>query len=202
MNYSGAGVVVIERYNNRNAFYIVREENGIWSIPGGKRENKDRTIYYTAHKELKEETKGLFSISPDILKTCYSYDKKAGNNMYYKAYFLYVTSTIPIFRKYYYNNKKIIDSNINSFSNPYRETDKIDRIYVDTFIADMANIQPDGSMITHKVSNGEQILLRGRDASVIKHNLKVINNIGKPHMLQSNSNNSINGMPGFHTFYL
>jgi hypothetical protein len=202
MNYSGAGVVVIERYNNKNAFYIVREENGIWSIPGGKRENEDKTIYYTAHKELKEETRGLFSISPDILKNCYSYDKKAGSNMYYKAYFLYVTSTIPIFRKYYYNNKKIIDSNIISFSNPYHETDKIDRIYIDTFINDMANIQPDGSMITHKVSNGEQIILRGRDASIIKHNIPVINKIGKPHMLQSNSNNSINGVPGFHTFYL
>lgn len=201
MNYSGAGVVVIERYNNRNAFYIVREENGIWSIPGGKRDFADKTIYYTAHKELKEETKGLFSISPDILKTCYSYNMKAGNNMYYKAYFLYVTSTIPIFRKYYYNNKKIIDSNINSFPYPYRETDKIDRIYLDTFIADMANIQPDGSMITHKVSNGEQIVLRGRDVSIIKHNIKVINNIGKPLMLQF-TNNTINSVPGFHTFYL
>ena len=200
MNYSGAGVVVIERYNNKNAFYIVREKNGIWSIPGGKRDNNDKN-YYTAHKELKEETRGLFSISPDILKNCYSYDKKAGSNMYYKAYFLYVTSTIPIFRKYYYNNKKIIDDNSQLYRY-YQETDKIDRIYLDTFIADMANIQPDCSMITHKVSNGEQIVLRGRDASIIKHNIQVINNIGKPHLLQFTNNNTINGVPGFHTFYL
>jgi hypothetical protein len=205
MNYSGAGVVVIERYNNKNAFYIVREKNGIWSIPGGKRDRYDNT-YYTAYKELKEESKGLFSISPDILKTCYSYDLKAGNNMYYKAYFIYITSTIPIFRKYYYNNKKIIDDNsqLGRILFPYHETDKIDRIYIDTFIADLPNIQPDGSMITHKVSNGEQIVLRGRDVSIIKHNIKVINsmqsnNIGN---LRFTNNNTINGITGFHTFYL
>jgi len=198
MNYSGAGVVLIERYNNKKAFFIVRERNGIWSIPGGKHENINKPIYYTAHKELKEETRGLFSISPDILKTCYSYDKKAGNNLYYKAYFLYVTSTIPIFRKYYYNNNKIAEQNYE-----YNETDKIDRIYLDTFINDMHNMQLDGSIITHKVSNGEQIILRGRDASIIKHNIKVINNI-QPYKfsLQFTNNNNINGVSGINTFYL
>lgn len=203
MNYSGAGVVVIERYNNKNAFFIVRENNGIWSIPGGKREKDDNT-YNTAHKELKEETRGLFSISPNILKNCYSYDIKAGNNMYYKAYFIYITSTIPIFRKYYYNNKKIIDNNSRLYPILFQETDKIDRIYIDTFIADLANIQPDSSMITHKVSNGEQIVLRARDVSIIKHNIKVINTIHlhKSKLLQSSNNNTINGITGFHTFYL
>jgi ADP-ribose pyrophosphatase YjhB (NUDIX family) len=206
MNYSGAGVVVIERSNfsnNKNAFYIVREKNGIWSIPGGKCDRDDNT-YYTAHKELKEESRGLFSISPNILKTCYSYDKKAGSNVYYKAYFLYITSTTPIFRKYYYHNKKIIDINEVIFPYTYKETDKIDRIYIDTFINDIPNIQSDCSMITHRASNGEKIVLRGRDVSIIKHNIQQINNV-KPYnfvTLQYNDNNNINGVNGFHTFYL
>jgi len=200
MNYSGAGVVVIERSNNKNAFYIVREKNGIWSIPGGKRDRDDNT-YYTAHKELKEESRGLFSISPNILKTCYSYDLKAGNNMYYKAYFLYITSNIPILRRYYYHNKKIIDKNEVIFPYPYKETDKIDRIYIDTFINDIPNIQPDCTMITHRASNNEEIILRGRDVSIIKHNIHMIQS-HKFNMLQFYNNNKLNGVGGFHTFYL
>jgi ADP-ribose pyrophosphatase YjhB (NUDIX family) len=199
--YSGAGVVIIQSYYNKNAFFIIREKNGIWSIPGGKRDKTDKTIYYTAHKELKEESRGLFSISPDVLKNCYSYDKNTGNSQFYKAYFMYVSPNTPITRKYYYNNKKIIDKNSLNFSHPYKETDKMDRIYVDTFIADLRNIQPDGTMITHKASNGESIILRERDVAIIKNNINILNSL-QPYKLKFNKNNTINGINRFYTFYL
>lgn len=199
--YSGAGVVIIQSYNNKNAFFIIREKNGMWSIPGGKRDKTDKTIYYTAHKELKEESRGLFSISPDVLKNCYSYDKMTENSLFYKAYFMYISSNTPITRKYYYYNKKIIDKNSFNFSHPYKETDKMDRIYVDTFIADLCNIQSNGTMITHKASNGESIVLRARDVAIIKNNINILNSL-QPYKLKFNKNNTINGINRFYTFYL
>ena len=128
--YSGAGVIIIEKYHNKCALFIVQENSGVWSIPGGKKE-ENNDVVTTAHKELLEETRGFFDISIDILKKCEKVDIKK-NDKKYKVYILYVNSDLPISRENYYSNKYLLDNS--NFPNFWKETKKLDRIYLDIFL--------------------------------------------------------------------
>jgi hypothetical protein len=197
--YNGAGVFLIERYHNKCAIIIVKELNGLWSVPGGRTDDNDEPNE-TAARELFEETNGLFYINPTILKNHNSYDLVNNNNKYYKAYFVHINSKNPISRENYYYNFNLINSY--PFDNYWKETHKLDRLYLDIFLRDNTNYN-NGTFKTYKASNGTMIELCERDARILNNNIDLIKKIfnEQPMILQYNDNYTINNVNGFHTYY-
>ena len=126
----GAGILIFEKYNNEWSILLFKDYTKNYSDIGGTYELKHGDIRQTALEELLEESRNLFKIrNKDILNGYIDikYNHKYDN--YYRLYIINITSnSIEDFKKYYNNNKKIIDSS----DLPYywKETTKIKRFYL------------------------------------------------------------------------
>lgn len=58
--YKGAGIALLKKQNNDYAFLLgkrtIKPDKGKWSIPGGRFEQTDISLFETAIRELREET--------------------------------------------------------------------------------------------------------------------------------------------------
>ena len=171
-NIGGAGIVIIVQLHNKPAVLIVHNKlTNKWDIPGGKID-PDENPTVTASRELREETKGLFKISHNILKDIPFRDKINPDTQHiYRSYFMY--TTLPII-EFYYDNLSTLDirARQTDISSSYFETDEIDFLYLDQFYQDIT-ISKSVDLYTRR-SNESPIILRRRDTAILRDSHDII----------------------------
>jgi hypothetical protein len=129
--YSGAGVIIVEDYYIKNkkstipCIILVRNKSNKHFMDfGGSFEKKHINLKTTASKELREESRNLFNISPKHFN--YYVDIPSGRHLY-RVYIIKINSAS---RKQFIHNMKIIDKN--SSPRSWRETDAITHIPINS----------------------------------------------------------------------
>jgi hypothetical protein len=132
-SYTGAGVIVIEDYRRSNRTIptiLVARNNASQTVSdfGGGYAKKHRSLEVTASEELLEESRNLINVSHEILERARYFDIEGTRDTYYRVYVIKVQNVAS---KYYDHNKEIIDSSPKS-THPWKETDKIHHISLDS----------------------------------------------------------------------
>jgi hypothetical protein len=172
--YSGAGVMVVEKYRRSNGMIepciiLVRSKaSGLYMDFGGSYETKHGGLRVTATSELREESRNLLCVSP--LKLTNYVDIPSGNHQYRS----YVVRIEGISRKYFnYNASHIDKSHKKGIKVPrsWRETDDIRHIPLAGI--NLVRLSQRG-MITLNDVDGAQIHIHGRAKTLILHSYKTI----------------------------
>jgi hypothetical protein len=135
---TGAGVIIVEDYKNYDnkliptILVVKNRASGYLSDFGGSYSKKHFDISETAANELREESINLIDIPSDILAEQAYYDipvlQLVAKDTYYRVF---VIKAKNISGKYFFINKKIIDSHPDS-KNYWKETKSIHHIPIDT----------------------------------------------------------------------
>jgi hypothetical protein len=131
---TGAGVIIVEDYKNYDnkviptILVVKNRSSGYLSDFGGSYSKKHYDISKTAADELREESINLIDIPSDILAEHEYYDIPGIKDTYYRVY---VIKAKNISGKYFFINKKIIDSHPDS-KKYWKETKSIHHIPIDT----------------------------------------------------------------------
>ena len=142
---NGAGVLIVEMYNNVPCYTVFQTRNGLYEEPGGSRDpNED--IRVTASRECREETANLLKLNPQELNDSVIV-------RHYIAYIIYVSG---LHRDDFLNNVKITHAHC---SRHWKETFNMTRIPIQNI-----NIGTFPNAITY---DGQHIKLRDRLCSVI-----------------------------------
>jgi len=167
--YSGAGVIVVEDYYKKDGTKIpciVLVQNNLsqlYSDFGGTYETKHGSLQKTAHKELQEESIGLFDITSKYFT--HYVDIPAGKHKY-RVYSIKING---INRKcYHYNRNKIYHLIRNKIHVPssWRETSDIAHIPIKNIDFDVLDKR--GSIIIRDIEK-RSIKLHGRVKKAIYH---------------------------------
>ena len=181
--YSGAGVVVVEKYRKSNGVVVpciilVRTKmSGLYMDFGGTYETSHGGLRVTATSELREESRNLLHVSPLKLKKYV--DIPSGRHSY-RAYIIRIEGII---RKYFDYNAKLLDRRHKKGINvprSWRETDDIRHIPISEINPIKLGMR---GMITLKDVNGVNIHLHGRAKSVLMHSYRLILNALKKNPL-------------------
>src|SRR5579872_2052115 len=133
----GVGVILLTIHNSKPAVIIVHNKfTNKWDVPGGKLEG-DSDPKVTGYRELREETKGLFKLSPKTLDGAAFIDKlNLDSHSIYRAYILFITT--PNIQLYYDN---LLELSRRSGLVPlsYMETDAMDFLYLEQFEENIMN---------------------------------------------------------------
>merc|ERR1711991_113914 len=117
--FSGAGVLLLEKINNRWALILIEDHTKTYSDSGGNYESKHNNLKETAIEELREESRNLIHIkNPEILIN-YVDTYYQGNNTFYRSYILNIDD---INENEFLNNVNIIDNSINDVPMFWKET--------------------------------------------------------------------------------
>lgn len=131
---TGAGVIIVEEYkdcNNKiiNTILVVKNRSSNYlSDFGGGYSKKHGDISKTASDELREESRNLIDIPGDVLQYHKHYDIPGLKDTYYRVY---ICKAKNISGKYYFINKKIIDSDPDS-KRCWKETKSIHHIPINS----------------------------------------------------------------------
>jgi ADP-ribose pyrophosphatase YjhB (NUDIX family) len=181
----GVGVILLTLHNSKPAVIIVHNKfTNKWDIPGGKLEG-DLDPKETGYRELREESKGLFKLSPQTLDGAVYIDKlNPDTQTIYRAYILFITT--PDIQLY---NDNLLELSRRSGLVPlsYMETDAMDFLYLEQFEADIMNDKGGKDLYTYRAS-GEPIIFRSRDKAVLRDSLKIIKKLLKTTPLVLNFN--------------
>jgi len=169
VNYSGAGVLILEDYYRKDGMIvpcIVLVKNralDLYTDFGGIYETKHGSLQQTASSELREESRNLLNISPHLLTT--KIDIPAFNDHHYREYVLKING---INRKSFLHNCHVIDDYKNNGSyvpRSWLETNDIAHIPIDSIDFDLLNKR--GTITLRDVIN-RQIVLDGRVKKVLR----------------------------------
>src|SRR5271170_2838512 len=112
--YSGAGVIIVEDYYTKNGkvepcvLLVKNGASGLFMDFGGGYEQKHNNLKETAREELREESRNLFNISEKYFNKYVDIPVGRQNNrIFYRVYIIKING---ISRKYFNQNKKIINS--------------------------------------------------------------------------------------------
>lgn len=181
ITYSGAGVLIIEDYYNRDGtvepcIILVRNKaSGEYTDFGGAYEKKHGSLQITAIKELREESLNLFNISIRFfinnINGIDNIDIPAPNNHFYRLYILKING---VSRKYFLHNNKLIDTIHQKgvhIPRYWRETDDISHIPINNI--DFTNLDKRGKIILQDI-NGRNITINGRIKRGLHYGRKII----------------------------
>lgn len=169
--FSGSGVLFFEKsYNGRPTVVLAKHKNGVFHDIGGKISQRispsQDTVKDNARKEALEESQGLFAIENiTIGKFVDLFD--GANNANYRCYLVALggTDRYPL-DQWYLNNKNILDK-VSYLSNAWRETDDLQRFYLQDIINALTNTQQGQSMQCKDV-NGVVRTLRNRTVNIFR----------------------------------
>lgn len=169
-NFSGAGVLILERDIHDNIFLILVRDltKQCWTEPGGRFDHKHRSISQTAKDELYEETLALFKAkSVNSLNNNNYFDRKYRKKIY--RTFVVWTDTLQSLKKDYYNNFIHIFTNPHLFGGDpcYRETDNITRIKLDDIYSTLSKNNKVKNVYIKDVYN-KRILLHKRTVQILR----------------------------------
>jgi len=197
INYSGAGVLIIEDYYMKNGtvepcIILVRNKASCeYTDFGGSFEKIHKSLQTTASIELREESRNLLNVSPRFMTE--KIDMPAFNNQFYRVYLLKING---ISRKYFLHNCRLMDTlYLKGIKVPrsWRETSDIAHIPIKNI--DFNKLGVRGKIILHDV-DGRTINLGGRTKKAIYHAKSAIDKMIKQNpiakrrdMLNYKSNN-------------
>lgn len=177
LTYSGAGVLVMEDYCEKNGEVIpcvllVRNAaSKSYMDFGGAYEKKHNNLQTTASLELREESRNLFNVS-----TKYFVDADAINIPsrlhLYRSYIIKINN---VSRKHFLHNKRVMDKASAFGTNVprcWRETDKIAHVPISNI--NFIRLGNRGSVILSDI-NGEKIELHPRTKRVLYHHQDTMN---------------------------
>lgn len=170
LNYSGAGVIVIEDYYRKNGtvepciVLVKNKASGEYTDFGGSYEQKHNFLQETASIELREESRNLLNVSSRFMTD--KIDMPAFNNQFYRVYLLKING---ISRKYFLHNCRLIDTLYlkgTKVPRSWRETSDIAHIPIKNI--DFNKLGVRGKIILQDV-DGRSINLGGRTKRAIYH---------------------------------
>jgi ADP-ribose pyrophosphatase YjhB (NUDIX family) len=172
MNFlSGAGIFIIENFDNHQVALLFGMKNGEYNEPGGTIDPGEKPEV-TACRETREETANIINIKPDELL-------KIAIPIQHKQYMSYVIYLDKINTNDYYHNVKIIFNKCRP--HVWKENNSIARINLNELIQnshDNKNIMKD--------INGKNIFIRNRTLGIAKKINNILNNLKKPITLYQN----------------
>jgi len=149
---NGAGVLIVEMYNDIPCYTLFRNKRGEYEEVGGSRElNED--VHVTAARECREETANLLKIYPNELM----------DFVVVNQYIAFVTYVIGLHRTDYLYNLGIVNR---SCGRHWNEMVDMTRIPIQNIIL--------GQLPYVVTYDGQQIQLRGRTCNVIQEASKII----------------------------
>jgi hypothetical protein len=168
--YNGAGLVVVENYNNHKgrqepAVILFQSHRGLYQDLGGTIDKSDMKhkspTAFTACREAKEESRNTISITnaKHLGRTFVTIYK-------YRAYFVGIKSGLFFSKKYDYN-KKILDNS--KISRVWKETVDVQRFYLSDLIAAGININKGNLNVTS--AQGKMCIIGGRAKAILREGL-------------------------------
>lgn len=130
--YHRAGIIPVIKYNDKLAVILFKQYTKYCDGGGGI--NKDEfDSKITACRELQEESKNLFNLSPECLNNGIKYIRN-NNKKICVMYFIGINNNICM--DWYYHNNNII-KNIENVSVHWFETHDVDIFYLDEIFTNM-----------------------------------------------------------------
>lgn len=152
LQISGAGILIVERYNGMNCYTFFRDMKGHYNEPGGIRDGGE-TPQETACRECREETSNLIQLSPNILNEYVIVDQ-------YMAFVVYLDG---LHKTDYIHNSKITRRKC---AHHWAETNDMERVPLQNI-----NLNYLPNVVTYE---GKNIQLRGRTCKVVIEASKII----------------------------
>jgi hypothetical protein len=166
--YTGAGIFLIENYNEQPVVLLFGKHNKLYSDPGGNID-KGETLEETACRETKEETANLINIKPKELKII-------SKIIYLKSYVSYFVFINQIKSKDYYDNVEIIFNKCKEYF--WKESNCIARVSIDELVDKMSSYDFTTSKDFYaKDINNKSILIRSRVMFIVKHGIDILQNV-------------------------
>ncbi len=196
---TGAGVLLIERYFNKTTnkyedVFILIKIKTKFDVGGGERDFGE-TIINTACRELTEESRNLFKLSPNSLSYQYAVRHTYMNHSFV-CFVVFIQG--PILSKYYYDNRTIINNSNAGYE--WKESTDIIHVTKDQFI-NSNGLTTQGDLNTVSTDN-KSIIILGKAKACIRQviNLGIYDEVIKngPITLKYNPNfRSSNSNQGF-----
>lgn len=164
MNYTGAGIFIIEEYKNKKCVLLFGMKNKRYCETGGYRDEGE-TIEETACRETKEESLNLINITPKEIKMI----GKPIINKNYVGYFILIKE---IDLNNYFHNIGIVYKNCDDHC--WKETNDVVRIELDKMIENSKTMNLEIQDI-----NGKSILIRDRTMELFINGLSIIDTLTK-----------------------
>jgi hypothetical protein len=174
--YSGAGVLVVEDYyTDRNTvvpcvLLVKNKASALYTDFGGAYETNHQSLGETARNELREESVNLFNINKRHF--VYYVDIPSGK-YFYRVYILKING---VSRKYYKQNKKLLDTRYAKgirVPRSWRETDGLAHIPLKNIDFNKFNVR---GAITVRDVDHKPITLHGRAKKAINYSYPVLLN--------------------------
>lgn len=172
-SWSGAGVLVVEDYKHPitgvtiPCIVVARSKySHKYGDFGGAYEYMHGRLSVTAHMELREESRNLFYVPPDVLRKNY-FDIDAGTHLN-RIYVIKINGSSSAM---FHHNKRILDSN---FSTPgsWKETDDFAHIPLINLTSTVLNSFGDAWVVD---VHGRRMVLEGRTKKAVRIGLQTGN---------------------------
>jgi hypothetical protein len=197
---TGAGVIIVEDYKNYNnkliptILVVKNRSSGYLSDVGGSYSKKHADISETVADELREESINLIDIPADILAEQAYYDIPVSQLSVKDTYYrVYIIKAKNISGKYFFINKKIIDSHPDS-KKYWKETKSIHHIPIDTINFDALL---DRKTVKFKDVHNKTNKIHMRLRKALFYGKDIINEVLKENPLVSKKNLVIETEQGF-----
>lgn len=167
MARKGAGIMIIEKYNNENVITLFgKKNNNTYADLGGVVDDPEN-YYETAFREAREESGNLIYITPSQLKK-YGVPIKLQK---YRCYLMYITNLST--KDYYDNMSHIFKHCVDYSCHTWKETNDVVRFPINQFINNNTKVNSyvDTNKIKHKI--------RTRTIEIINQNIDKIQKMVK-----------------------
>lgn len=180
-----AGFILIEEnyYGQPCLIMFRRASDGVIELPGGLSDPTDPTPLYTATRELREESNGMFSFTPSGTRSIMPKEINFGANA--KTYIVRIIGPPGGIRSRIYDDNYDIYKNRTGVPNGFKETDMIVRVPLDQITVINLN---DKNHIYNCLIHGGSIQLRMRNNS-INVLLNAINQLNHGNKLKKDDHN-------------
>lgn len=170
----GAGILIIEKFNNTNVVLLFGKKNIQYEDTGGLIDNNDKSYVMAACRETREETANLFNLDGNIIK-------KIGHPIQINKYISYAIYVNKININYYYHNIEIVLNKCKYHS--WKENNDVVRVDLNKLIY---NAHKKISYI-NDIYN-KTVKIRDRTLNIIKKDAIYFLNINKQKPIELNIN--------------